>query len=141
MAIYLLNFQNALTMTKVLEPLWNQDLAFHRLPEKVIALPTKAGYELIVKNEILYCRAEGNYTFIYSINGGKTIISKKMKETAECLTGGWFMRIHQSYLVNLKYAKRYERRNGGRLILSNNVVIPVSKNQKEKLLSLFNVIR
>jgi two-component system LytT family response regulator len=45
-----------------------------------------------------------------------------------------FFRIHQTYLVNLKFIKKYSKNNGGEVILKNGLTLPVSRRKKDELL-------
>nr|MBP6456389.1 LytTR family transcriptional regulator DNA-binding domain-containing protein [Chitinophagaceae bacterium] len=46
---------------------------------------------------------------------------------------------HQSYIVNKKYIESYNKKEGGGLILINNIEIPVSRQKKELVLELFKL--
>ena len=127
-------------MTASIQPLWNRNTIQEGLPEPLIALPIKEGYELVRADSILYCKAEGNYTQIVFTNGHKLLISRKLKRVSSSISNAWFMRVHQSYLINMKYARQYVRRAGGQLVMQDGSVLPVSKNQKEELLGLFNYV-
>jgi len=63
-------------------------------------------------------------------------MSKILKEMEDLLDMPPFFRIHNSYLVNLQYAIRYIKGEGGYLVLNNDITIPVSRNKKEELLKL-----
>lgn len=110
------------------------------LPEKVVALPIKEGYQLVKENSILYCKAQGNYTLIFFLDGGKLLISRKLKETSTKLKNDWFLRIHQSYFVNLAYAVQYLRSGGGQLVMIDGAKLPISRNKKPYLLKLFTYV-
>lgn len=47
-----------------------------------------------------------------------------------------FFRIHHSFLVNLQYAVRYNKGEGGFLVLSDDLTLPVSRTRKEDLLKI-----
>ena len=47
-----------------------------------------------------------------------------------------FFRVHNSFLVNLQYAIRYVKGEGGYLVLNNDMTVPVSRSKKEELLKL-----
>ena len=64
------------------------------------------------------------------------IVSRTLKEIEELLDMPPFFRIHHSYLVNLQYAIRYIKGEGGYLVLSNESTVPVSRNKKEELLKI-----
>lgn len=128
-------------MTTAIRSLSTSDISFSVLPEKIVALPIREGYELILEDSIMFCKAEGNYTLVQFTDGNKLLISKNLKGTASCFSNPWFMRIHQSYLVNLKYACQYVRGSGGQLKMKDGSVFPVSKNQKNDLLRLFDYVK
>ncbi|RLD57859.1 MAG: hypothetical protein DRJ05_09035 [Bacteroidetes bacterium] len=47
-----------------------------------------------------------------------------------------FLRVQNSYLVNLNHIKEYIRGEGGELIMSNGDKVRVSRNKKGELLGL-----
>ncbi len=108
--------------------------------QKVVALPMKTGYKLVQQDQILYCKAAGNYTEIFFTNGSSLLISRKLKETANSLANDWFLRIHQSYLVNMRFATQYFRKSGGQLLMSDGQQFPISKNHKAQVLSFFKFV-
>lgn len=107
----------------------SNDLSFQK-----IALPTLHGYELVPINNIMYCESKSNYTNIYLNNGQPILISRTLKDIEELLDTPPFFRLHNSFLVNLQYAIRYIKGEGGFLVLNNDINIPVSRNKKEELL-------
>lgn len=109
----------------------SNDLSFQK-----IALPTIHGYELVPLNNIMYCESKSNYTNIHLNNGQQILVSKTLKDIEDLLNMQPFFRLHNSYLVNLQYAIRYTKGEGGFLMLNNDITIPVSRNKKEELLKL-----
>lgn len=105
-----------------------------------IALPTLHGYELAQIAEIVVCESESNYTKIRFSNGKQLTISRTLKEVEELLGTYPFCRVHHSYLVNLSYAVKYIKGEGGSLILSGNITVPVARSRKEELLKLITAI-
>ena len=123
-----------------LQPNWSYSVNEQILPKEVIALPMKEGFRLVKLEDIMYCKAEGNYTQIIFLDGGTMLISRKLKETSASLEGKLFQRIHQSYLVNMRHAKMYLRKSGGQLIMSDGKKLPISKSYKEEVLNLFKFV-
>ncbi len=109
----------------------SNDLSFQK-----IALPTIHGYELVQLNNIIYCESKSNYTNIYLNNGQQLLVSRTLKDIEELLNMHPFFRIHNSYLVNLQFAVRYTKGEGGFLVLNNDITVPVSRTKKEELLKL-----
>ncbi|MCK9616478.1 MAG: LytTR family DNA-binding domain-containing protein [Lentimicrobiaceae bacterium] len=54
-------------------------------------------------DEIIYCMADKYCTLFFLIKNGKIISSKNLKQFEIKLTYNFFMRVHHSYIVNLKY--------------------------------------
>ncbi len=105
------------------------DLSFQK-----IAFPTIHGYELVPLNNIVVCEGSGNYAKVRLNNGQQMLVSRTLKEIEELLDMPPFFRVHHSFLVNLQYAVRYIRGDGGYLVLTDEITAPVSRNKKEELL-------
>src|SRR5690625_7367055 len=67
-----------------------------------ISVPVSDGYEFIEVNEIIYCKSQSNYTTLFLSGGGKILVSKTMKEVEKTLGRFFFIRVHQSYLIDRK---------------------------------------
>ncbi len=101
-----------------------------------IALPSNDGVQFVTVDEIIYCESSSNYTFFYLKNGTKLLVCRTLKEYEEQLSMQGFFRIHQSYLVNLRYVKSYVRGRGGFVVMENNAELAVSVRKKEEFLGL-----
>ena len=109
----------------------SNDLSFRK-----IAFPTQHSVELVPLNNIMSCESSSNYTRVHLNNGQQMLVSKTLKDIEELLDMPPFFRVHHSYLVNLQYAVRYIKGEGGYLVLSNEVSVPVSRTRKEELLKV-----
>ena len=87
---------------------------------------------------IIYCKSDGNYTTIYFKDGKKEILSKKIKDIEDAFHNDIFFRVHNSYLVNIKYIAEYIKNDGHYLVLENGISIPVSRAKKTALLQLLS---
>lgn len=102
--------------------------------EQKIVLKDSDSIYFIKTKDIIRCESEGSYTTFYLVNKEKILISKTIKEYDELLTPYGFLRTHQSHLVNTLHIKRFDRNDGGVLILENNYSVPVSQRKKESIL-------
>jgi two-component system LytT family response regulator len=103
-----------------------------------IAVPTAEGFELIYAEQIICCEANDNYTHFFLKNKDKIIACRTLKEIEEQLQGfPFFVRVHNSYLVNLNEVTRYFRGEGGYLVMSDGTSVNVSRSRKEALLRHF----
>ncbi|SEG40608.1 LytR/AlgR family response regulator transcription factor [Sphingobacterium lactis] len=82
-------------------------------------------------SEIVRCQADNNYTEVYLIDGRKVILSKTLKDFEEMLAGFGFLRCHHSHLVNIKYIQGIQGPGFNKILLNNDVLIPISRMKKE----------
>lgn len=101
-----------------------------------ITIPQLDGFEVLNINDIVFCKADDNYTEIHLANS-KKLVSKTLKYFEEALNEHAFARIHKSYLVNVNAITKYKKGKGGSVIVSNGKEILVSASQKSNLLSYF----
>jgi two-component system LytT family response regulator len=102
-----------------------------------ITIPLQDGFEVIETADILFCKADDNYTEIYLNTNKKKLVSKTLKYFEEALSNSSFARVHKSYLVNVNEVVKYVKGKGGSVILSNGKEIMVSASKKSQLLSYF----
>lgn len=82
--------------------------------------------------DILYLKADGKYTMIQTTTEHITS-SKNLKVFEMILPESKFIRVHHSFLLNLKYIKKFQKEYNT-LILENGAQIPVSKSRKDFLM-------
>jgi len=76
-----------------------------------VKLNTRSGYILINPQEVVYCQADGNYTHIQLLNGGRELTTQNLGTIEEILGGNSFFRASRSYLLNLRYLSRVDRKS------------------------------
>jgi two-component system LytT family response regulator len=104
------------------------------IEEQKIALPMRDGYDFIALGDILYCKADGAYTVIVLSNGKTILLSKQLGELEPTFPDHLFMRIHHSYLVNLRHISQFKKVDGGHLIMNNGDSLSVSRSRKDQLM-------
>ena len=104
--------------------------------EGKITLPQQDGFLVLNISDILYCKADDNYTEIY-LENKKLLVSKTLKYFEEALADYPFARIHKSFLVNVNEVIKYRKGKGGSVIVSNGKELLVSASKKKQLLSYF----
>jgi two-component system LytT family response regulator len=106
------------------------------IPDK-IAVPTSDGFVLLPLQEIIFCRASGNYTEFHLL-GNKTLLSSyTLKQYHDLLIDHYFFRAHRSYLINLSYVKMYRRGDGGTAVMQDGSEVEISKQNKAAFLQYF----
>ena len=101
-----------------------------------ITIPTQEGFEVLDVKDIIFCKADDNYTEIY-LQDRKKLVSKTLKYFEIALSEYSFARIHKSYLVNVNAIVKYKKGKGGSVVVSNGKEILVSSSKKGTLLSYF----
>ncbi len=100
-----------------------------------LAIPVSDGMEYLNPKDIIRIEADRSYSWFFVTGNRKMLVSKHLKEFQELLGDRYFFRPHNSHLVNLKYVRKFLRKEGGYIEMSDGAVIPVSRNRKDLFLS------
>lgn len=103
--------------------------------DKRIVLKTQENIYVIYLKDVIRCQSEKNYTYFYFTNRDRIIVSKTLKEFDDLLSEFKFMRVHRSHLINLKYIDRFEKNDGGMIIMTDGTKVEVSHRKKDALLN------
>ena len=104
---------------------------------KKLVLKTSDNIHIINVNNIIRLESDQNYSIFHIVDGRKIMVSKTLGEYDELLAQDDFFRVHKSHLINLKQIKRYEKANGGSLVMNNDSYVPVASRKKDQLLGIF----
>lgn len=113
-----------------------QNLSQENPRQEKICLATTSGMEFISIEDIIVCKADGSYTSFILKNKNPLLVSKHLKEYENLLADQQFMRVHNSYLINLKEVKKYIKSDGGYIIMSNDMHVSISPRKKEELIGV-----
>lgn len=91
-----------------------------------VAVHTRDGYDFVPVENILYCKAEGPYTYIY-LTEKKLVQSKPLGEIEQLMPDTLFERIHHSVLVNLRHISRLRKAEGLSVVMDNGEELPYLK--------------
>ncbi len=105
---------------------------------KKIVLKTSDSVHLLNLKDIIRLESDSNYTRFYLAGGKKLFVSKTLKDYEDMLEDHGFFRPHQSHMINLYYIDRFEKCDGGYLIMNDGTSVPVSHRKKERLMKIFN---
>lgn len=86
-------------------------------PDDYLFLPFKNNYEVIPVNNVVYIESAGVYSNVFSSDGKKVLVRKLLKDWEGTLPAAIFIRIHKSFLVNMKHIKKVEKWFNGTLKL------------------------
>ena len=99
-------------------------------------ISVKADYktQLVKIADIVYLESAGEYVRLH-IEGSSTITTLfRLKNMETTLPQETFLRVHRSYIVNIKRIASYTK---GRIFLDNGEYIPLGENYKERFFEIF----
>lgn len=105
-----------------------------------IAIPTLEGFEILNISDITHLESKNTYTTFYIANGKNIVSSKNIGFYEEKLYDLHFLRVHHSFIVNVKHILKYIRADNGYLLVTNNKLVLVSKSKKDILMNLLKKI-
>lgn len=130
-ALETINIKNTIAQLTILkESFQNNQIS------KKIVLKESDNIHFVQINEIIFCKADGNYTHFELLNGDKIMVSKPIGEYEAMLDTYDFVKAHHSFLVNLKHVRTFNKSDGGVLIMINGTQVPVSLRKKERIMQL-----
>ncbi|MOA46283.1 LytTr DNA-binding domain protein [compost metagenome] len=88
--------------------------------------------QMVRLNEIIYLSGEGSYTQIHLENNKKVTASKPLKYYEDLLPNEFFIRTHQSYIINKNFIDKYLKT--GVMVMKNLSEIPVATRRKDAIL-------
>jgi len=113
----------------------------HPLKEKplIICVKSYGDYRFISADDICYLQADNNSTDLHLANGEMITAFKTLKHFENVLKSP-FVRIHNSYIVNIDYVSRIHTGNSVCYIKNTTTKLPFSKSYKENIDSILQSI-
>lgn len=102
-----------------------------------IPFSVQSGIEFVVPDEIIYVKGENNYSVLHFSSGKKLMVSKTLSVVENMLSNFTFMRIHKSYLLNLRHIVRYVKTDGGYIEVLGGDQLSVSRSKRATINELF----
>lgn len=112
---------------------------FEEVPAK-INIQADGKVYLIPKEEVLYLKSDKSYTTINLTNGKNIIATKTLKEVQKKFSCPEFIRVHNSYVVNLNYVVEYNK-GVNELTLNDGTIVAVSRSKKNEVVNALNLDR
>lgn len=100
-----------------------------------ICLATADRLEFVNVREIVMCEANGSYTNVYLRENRKILVSKHLKEYETLLGDENFMRVHNSYLINLDEVRQFVKSEGGYILMNDNRQVSISPKRRDEFLA------
>jgi two-component system LytT family response regulator len=105
-----------------------------------ITINTHIDNKQVNYNEIIYIKAEGAYSRIYTTKERDFLVSKNLNTLIREFPKEIFVRIHRSYIINIKYIKNQDN-IGSTVELINGAFIPVSRRKLDVIISFLKLFK
>jgi len=116
--------------------------AFVRNPDensRIIVIPERNGFKVVKIEDVLFCKADG-YCTEFRLTGKQNITSyKHLKYYEDMLELKGFIRVHNSFLVNLRHVLGYI--HDGLIQLSDGCTTPLGNTYKKQFLQRFKACK
>ncbi|MDD2344741.1 MAG: LytTR family DNA-binding domain-containing protein [Bacteroidales bacterium] len=107
---------------------------------KKIVLKTNDSIYVAKTSDIIRLESDGAYTRFFFADGKNVFVSKNLKEFDDLLAEFGFIRIHQSHLINMEFFARYQKGDGGFVVMKDGSKSPVSTRKKDALMEYLNCL-
>lgn len=111
------------------------------ISKEKLVLSTRDSYHLIEVEDIIYCKSDNSRTTFYMVGGEQIKVSVSMSSVVNKLSDKYFIRPHQSYLVNVQHVKEIQKVSGGDLVLDNGESIRISTRKKKEVMHFLENIK
>jgi two-component system LytT family response regulator len=106
--------------------------------KKRLVLKTHESVFVVELEQIIRCEADKNYTTFFLTSGKKIVVSKTLKEYEILLSAYNFLRVQQSHLINLDFIERYDKANGGIVVMKDGAEVPLSNAKREQFFNMLD---
>ncbi|HXC06004.1 MAG TPA: LytTR family DNA-binding domain-containing protein [Bacteroidia bacterium] len=104
--------------------------------QEKLALHSQDKIHIVNISEIQRCESNVNYTEFHFTTGKKMLVTRTLKDFEELLRDHGFYRVHHSHLVNTRFIREFIKTDGGYLIMTDGVNIPVSSRKRPEVIRM-----
>jgi two-component system LytT family response regulator len=100
-----------------------------------LAIPTSDGMEYLNPKDIIRIESDRSYSWFFITGNRKVLVSRHLKEFQDLLSDRNFFRSHNSHLINLRFVRKFIRKEGGYIEMQDGAHIPISRGRKDLFLA------
>ncbi|WP_372947625.1 LytR/AlgR family response regulator transcription factor [Mariniphaga sp.] len=103
---------------------------------EIIQIQSNQEVNFFMPDELIYMEADGSYSVLHLYKGKQETISQNLGKLSERLPAHQFIRVSRKHIVNMKYIKKYSKKDQQLFIEYNGSIakIPSSKKYMQKIL-------
>ncbi len=103
-----------------------------------LKVKTIDGFHLVSITDLIYIEANTPYTFIHHKNGQKIFCTQPLKEFDDKLNANGFLRIHKSYLINVKAVERYKKNGETVVQMCSGQILKLARSKRRLFIEYFD---
>jgi len=106
---------------------FREESASKKQKSNLIRLKVSNKHKFVDADDITYVSSEGNYSTVFLVNDKSVMITKNLKKLQEAyFSERPFVRVHQSYIVNIHHVKEFDHSEA---CLSDGSKVKISKSR------------
>lgn len=121
-----------LTKSQLIKTLHRFEKDFDEVLDNTLCFKSHGDYRFVNIEDVLYLKADNN-TADFIMSNGNTVQAFKTLKHFQNLLPDYFVRIHNSYIINTKYVSRIHFGKAKCVIKNTNDMIPFSKSYKNSV--------
>jgi two-component system LytT family response regulator len=106
---------------------------------QTVVIPNSTGFEVVSLPNIIYCKADGYLTRLFTTDKKVLVSSKNLKHYEDLFSCKGFIRTHHSFLVNMTHIRSYH--SDGTLTLTDGLTAFVGSTYKKVFLNSLSGFR
>jgi two-component system LytT family response regulator len=99
-----------------------------------IALSDSETIHYVPVRDVIRAEATGNYSTFFISGEARIVVSTTLGQYEDLLVPNGFFRTHRAHLVNLRHVVRFQKADGGSLIMTDGATLFVARRRKDDLL-------
>lgn len=103
-----------------------------------LKIKTTDGFQMVSIEDLVYIEANAPYTFIHCRNGQKIFCTQPLKEFDDKLNTNGFLRIHKSYLINVKAVERYKKNGETVVQMCSGQILKLARSKRKLFIEYFD---
>ncbi len=104
---------------------------------EMIWVKSGTDYIQLKLQSIMFIKGEGNYVVYYTENEEKVMVLNSLNKLEKELPGGWFQRVHKSYILNTEHIEKLERHQ----VSIKEHKIPIGISYRKQIFDYLNIKR
>ncbi|MCP9754526.1 LytTR family transcriptional regulator [Lacihabitans sp. CCS-44] len=92
----------------------------------------------VTPSNIIFFKAEANYSEVFMTNGQRIVLSKTLKQMETLFAPFGFYRPHKSFLINLRHVISCSVHTNRQIELTNNFRADLSRRKKNDFMEIRN---